>query len=903
MSFLLESYSEGVPYVLPGVDSGTMLRIHLSQSVSSAKHYFDEELQHDYYDRGSAPAKWFGKGAEMLGLEGVVSREDFHLLCDNKRPDNGEKLNPRNNAVRRPCYDFTFNCPKGVGLLFSVLSEERVLTVFHEAVHETLSYIEEDLHVRVRKGGIVDTRKTGNCIGSLFTHFEARPVDGISDPALHLHAIIQNSSFDHVEKKFKAGEFFPVIRDAVYYEAIFHSRLAEKIQKLGYGIENRPFSFEISGIGEENLRLFSRRTTEIEALGRKLGISADAKAMSKLAAVSRKKKQSGLSGAERDAEWRERFDWSALDLEFGERSQPVTSPREAVDLAIGHLFERKSVVSGRRILAEAMQCSLGCTSLEDIVREVKAHPELLFRAIDGVTYGTTRAVLHEEQSILQFLTDTRGTEIPMLAWYREKSDALDSDQKGAVEAVMRSRDRVVCISGRAGSGKTTMMSTCVAAMEKVGMGVAVFAPSSAAAHQVLKDEGFANSETIQQLLINPKLQEEVKGKVLWIDEAGLLSSTDMFKLTKIATAQNARLVLSGDFFQGKSVERGDSFRQICESLLVTVRETRSVYRQRNAAYKSAVTALSIGDAESAMDILDEMGAIREVGNFEDRFKMAAKEFVESLDQHRSVLAVSPTHLEGRLLTQEIRNQLRSVGKLDTKEVACPVYRSRNLTEAQQAQTHHYRKGDVIRFHRKDDHGFARGDLAKIVDTNEQGVFVRKAGEEQLHQLPFDSASRFAVFEEAVVNLASGDLVRVTRNTKSAAGKKLFNGSIHRITSMSGDGTVTLDDKHQISTDEGFLELGYLRTSHSAQGSTADKVIISQSGLSFDAASLEQFYVSVSRGRDAIAIFTDNRDGLLNSVRDPSHRMLATELGSWPSIDEGMIFPAFGENEREPEMGY
>ena len=80
------------------------------------------------------------------------------------------------------------------------------------------------------------------------------------------------------------------------------------------------------------------------------------------------------------------------------------------------------------------------------------------------------------------------------------------------------------------------------------------------------------------------------------------------------------------------------------------------------------------------------------------------------------------------------------------------------------------------------------------------------------------------------------------------------------------------------------------------------MILSQSALSLDASSLEQFYVSVSRGRDAISIFTDTKADLLNAVVDPEHRMLASELETnLRRIEEEDESLAVGgmENEMDP----
>jgi hypothetical protein len=51
--------------------------------------YFDEHLaQNDYYAAGEIrPGQWIGAGAERLGLKNVVTREQFHALCENQNPE------------------------------------------------------------------------------------------------------------------------------------------------------------------------------------------------------------------------------------------------------------------------------------------------------------------------------------------------------------------------------------------------------------------------------------------------------------------------------------------------------------------------------------------------------------------------------------------------------------------------------------------------------------------------------------------------------------------------------------------------------------------------------------------------------------------------------------------------
>src|SRR5690349_4517720 len=69
------------------------------------------------------------------------------------------------------------------------------------------------------------------------------------------------------------------------------------------------------------------------------------------------------------------------------------------------------------------------------------------------------------------------------------------------------------------------------------------------------------------------------------------------------------------------------------------------------------------------------------------------------------------------------------------------------------------------------------------------------------------------------------------------------------------------------------------TSHSSQGKTVDQVIVSVPVRSFSQVNEAQCYVSMSRARSAIYLFTDSKVALPEAVARPSKR-----LSSWELLD-------------------
>ena len=854
-----------------------MLRIHQSKSVSAAKSYYSTGLeQGDYYAQEAGAGLWFGKAAEILGLNGEVSQEEFHALCDNLHPGTGKKLNPRNNAVRTVGYDMTFSAPKSISILHGVYDDDRILASFQKAVRETMRHIEADAMVRVRRNGQVEDRVTGNLVWAEFTHLTSRPVDGLSDPNLHIHAYSFNTSHDSGEDRFKAGKFLRIKQNAPYYQAIFHSKLAGEMKRLGYGISNQRLGFEVTGIPREMIEIFSRRTAQIEALAAELGISGNKKAMSELAARTRSGKDRKMSRGEMKAEWRERAKGMKQTGHSAVRPAPQITAEDAVGKAISSSFERHSVFPYKRLIAEALQISFGSCNLEKIGAAFERRDDLVLIDDNGKLQATTIDVLDEEKLVLEFLRKTRGAAHRMNGSYKAAESMLDCDQKAALEALMKSPDRVFVIQGRAGTGKTTLLREAASAMEAVGEKLMTLAPTSEAAHVVLKGEGFAQSETIQQFLINPKLQEEARHAVLWIDESGLLSVREMRKLLDIAGRYGNRVVLSGDSRQHSSVERGDALRLVAESGLVTVRETRSIYRQKSEDYRKAIKHLSRGEVESGFAILESMDAIREYRDFPDKLRKLADDYLKSSQQFGDVLLVSPTHFEGQMVTRQIRETLKREGIIGTEEVVMAVNRNRHLTTAEKQLPYFYEEGQIVQFQRAVRGSYRRGEKLTVRKVSDDAVFVGRGHGEELQRLDLNLASHFDLMRQEELSIAAGDKVRLLGNIRTETGKRLCNGSVHQVEGWTPE-HVILAGGYRVASQSGILDHGYVSTSHASQGRTTGKVILSQGSWSRGASSLEQFYVSASRGRFEVSVYTDDKQELLNSIRHSGQRQLAVEL--------------------------
>lgn len=873
-----------------------MLRVIVNASSAGAKSYYSNGLsKDDYYTKGQSQeiiGNWGGKGATTLGLQGTVTKDDFAKLCDNIDPSTGEQLTARQNENRRIGYDLNFHAPKSVSICYSLNQDEKIMSAFRESVGETMTELEKDMQARVRVNGQNDNRTTGNLIYGEFIHTTARPVNGVPDPHLHAHCFTFNATFDDVENKWKAGEFGTIKKDASYFEAYFHSSFSSKLEELGYGIDRTKKGWEIAGIGRDTVEKFSNRTQEVEAVAAEKGIT-EAKSKSELGARTRNRKAENLTLDELRTEWGSRLtDAEKTAIEragktaSGERKAGIeVKADQAVNLALEHCFERKSVAGEREVLRDAMKRSFGDCTPDQVLKAYELKEKEVFKAgtKDG-TVLTTKEALNEERKLVQLATEGKGKFAPINIDYEIKDERMNAEQRQAVHHALSSKDQVIIIEGGAGTGKTTLMKEFNQAVESTGRKVFAFAPSAEASRGVLQSEGFEKADTVAKLIQDKELQKQLKGNVLWVDEAGLLGNKQMNQVLEIAKSQNARVILTGDTRQHASVERGDAMRIMTQKSRVKPARVTEIQRQKNfAIYKEAVKLISEQKPEQGFAKLEKMGAVKEIADTKERHQELACEYTELVKKKSSVLVVAPTHKEGDQVTNHIRTELKKSGLLGAEEKTFTVHKNLSPTEADKKDPTFYQVGQSVQFH-QNAKGFLRGKIFDVVGKDEQGsVFVRgsqMASDAPALRLPLQEGKKFSVFGKEEIKVASGDKIRITQNGFSNDKKRLNNGNIVTVKGFDGNGNIIASGGQSdftLGKDHRNFTYGYCTTSHSSQGKTVDRVLIAQSAMSFGASSREQFYVSVSRGKTGISIYTDNSRELREAVQRSGERKTAAEV--------------------------
>ena len=227
-----------------------------------------------------------GSDGERLTARLNTTRTEIRWEAD---PQTGEKRPVEKELQnRRVCVDFTFSVPKSVSMYLARTKDAGVERLVHEALRETLDDMEADVGTRVRKGGADQDRATGNAVWACFVHRTTRPVSGRVDPHWHAHCLLMNAAHDDVEGRWKAAELGEVVAKKGFWQAAFHSRVAEKLMAAGHRLKRTERDFDLVVFTEQEVRVFCKRTQEIEAVERRLRDELEQKVEAKVRAPAKR---------------------------------------------------------------------------------------------------------------------------------------------------------------------------------------------------------------------------------------------------------------------------------------------------------------------------------------------------------------------------------------------------------------------------------------------------------------------------------------------------------------------------------------------------------------------------------------------------------------------------------------
>ena len=179
-------------------------------------------------------------------------------------------------------------------------------------------------------------------------------------------------------------------------------------------------------------------------------------------------------------------------------------------------------------------------------------------------YSTTELV-DVEREALAIVERGRDAGAPSITEERldeiERADklALSDEQETMVREAATSPNRVVCIVGLAGAGKTTATHAVGQVFAEAGIEVLGAAPSGVAAEK-LQDETGISATTLHRLLDDARASGGLPaGSVLVVDEAGMAETRVLAPILELVEQANGKAILIGDPHQLPAVGAGGLF--------------------------------------------------------------------------------------------------------------------------------------------------------------------------------------------------------------------------------------------------------------------------------------------------------------------------------------------------------
>jgi conjugative relaxase-like TrwC/TraI family protein len=878
-----------------------MLSPQTQTNLKNAKSYFEKHLAvGDYYaEAGHVVGEWIGQGARMLGFDGAVAQADFVALCENNHPQTGGRLtqrlkstrtidggtdDQREVANRRVFYDFTFSPPKSVSIAALVSGDSRIVEAHREAVKVAVGELEAFAMTRVRHAGQNSDRSTGNFVAALFEHETSRALD----PHLHTHCIIFNATHDAHDARWKALQNYQMLAAQKFVENVYYHELARALCAFGYTIENSARGdFRVAEISPDLTQRFSKRHYQINEQTQRFLAEHPEKSSGNINDVRehlahrlRSRKMDDLPPDQLRGLWQSQLtpeDHSSLRVPSAPAEQKAVTEETAVSWAEEHLFERRSVVREHELWRHALEFARGSTlTLTNLKVETASRDYL--REPNGEL--TRKDVLAREWRIVQMAKQGTGRCEPMASASSGSTQQLAHDQQHAYEHILASRDFVTLFRGGAGTGKSYVLRGVQEAISHDGLDTVVLAPQRQQVLDLQRD-GLLHTQTVAEFL---QKQVTRPGDVVVVDEAGQIGGQQMLALMEFVEAQKGRLILSGDTLQHGPVEACDALRAIERysglraAELITIRRqdpqraATEQERERIAAYREAVKAAAEGNVAGSFARLEEIGAVVETAPNEMRERIV-RAYLDLSVRGESAIVVSQTRFEVSALNESIREELRSRGSINGQDQSVSTLNALDLTDAQKLDGRHYPADHVVVFNQRLGRT-TRGTIARMLGANQGGIIVETGG--RIRLVKAQNADRLTVCTPQVLAVSQNDRLQLKANGKAVRGEILANGEVVTIKNIRDSGEIDLIDGRTLAPEYRQFVRGYAVTSYGSQGKTVDHVLLGDAAVR-GATNAQQWYVSISRGRRSVRIFTPDKEQLRTNVDRSGDRTLALTL--------------------------
>lgn len=612
---------------------------------------------------------------------------------------------------------------------------------------------------------------------------------------------------------------------------------------------------------------------------------------------------------------------------------------QAVASAVRHLSQREAGFPREALYKAALDFGLPTTiaHVEKAVRSLVRSEQLVKGRGEHNGWLASREEVDREARILAWANEGKGAVEPILTDRRADASVqtsalinqgfkLNEGQLGAARLILTSRDRTIAVQGIAGAGKSSVLKPVADVLREEGHKVLGLAVQNTLVQMLERDTGIEAktlasflkrwgklAEGVEAASLEREAREELKGSVLVLDEASMVSNADKEQLIRIANRAGAqRLVLVGDRRQLGAVDAGKPFDLLQKGGIAQAEMTTNL-RGRDPVLRAAQAAAQAGLVQTAFKHL-KPSTIETSG---DGAIVAAEQWLALSPDERDRTAI---YASGRKIRSAVNTAVQTGlvanGEIGPEKVKLEVLDRVNLTREELRYLAAYRPGMVLEVAKAERAlGLQRGEYSvrKVDDRKELVELLDALG--RLHRLKPSRIGRtgkednLTLFDRRLLDLHKGDRIRWTRNDHR---RGLFNADQAKVTQI--------DDRHvTIQTSKGMeqrlgkkdpmlrrVDLAYALNAHMAQGLTSDRGIAVMDSRERNLANQKTFLVTVTRLRDQLTLVVDSAAKLGAAVsRNRGEKASALEvtqrLKAAAQVGVGRAAPEQGPKASEKEL--
>ncbi|HIH4336449.1 TPA: MobF family relaxase, partial [Escherichia coli] len=608
-----------------------------------------------------------------------------------------------------------------------------------------------------------------------------------------------------------------------------------------------------------------------------------------------------------------------------------TPAQQAIHLALPVLESKNLAFSMVDLLTEAKSFAAEGTGFTELGGEINAQikrGDLLYVDV-AKGYGTgllvSRASYEAEKSILRHILEGKEAVTPLMERVPgELMETLTSGQRAATRMILETSDRFTVVQGYAGVGKTTQFRAVMSAVNMLPASERPRVVGLGPTHRAVGEMRSAgvDAQTLASFLHDTQLQQrsgetpDFSNTLFLLDESSMVGNTDMARAYALIAAGGGRAVASGDTDQLQAIAPGQPFRLQQTRSAADVVIMKEIVRQ-TPELREAVYSLINRDVERALSGLESVkpsqvprqeGAwapehsVTEFSHSQEAklaeaqqkamlkgeafpdipmtlYEAIVRDYTGRTPEAREqTLIVTHLNEDRRVLNSMIHDAREKAGELGKEQVMVPVLNTANI-----------RDGELRRLSTWENNP----DALALVDS----VYHRIAGiskDDGLITLEdAEGNTRLISPREAVaegVTLYTPDKIRVgtgdrMRFTKSDRERGYVANSVWTVTAVSGD-SVTLSDGQQTRVirpgqerAEQHIDLAYAITAHGAQGASETFAIALEGteGNRKQMAGFESAYVALSRMKQHVQVYTDNRQGWTDAINNAVQKGTAHDV--------------------------